>query len=199
MGGMMTAEKATDWSRWSIPPDEGYTVDDLLTLDLPPHTELIDGSFVFMAPQRSFHSLMIDHLVQSLRAACPDRLRVRREMVVKLSDQTALEPDVLVVKADRAGDHDLVIYGSDDVVLAVETMSPSSRERDRDTKPHKYAGVGVPYFWRIEQDGDQRYVGYTYELDRQDGRDRPTGTHVNRLTIDRPFPVDIDLTEVDRL
>lgn len=195
----MTAEQKSDGSRWPVPPEGGYTVDDLLTLDLPRHTELIDGSFVFMAPQRNFHSLMNDHLVQTLRAACPAHLTVRREMAVQLSDQTALEPDVLVIKADRAGDHDLVIYAADDVVLAIETMSPSSRERDRDTKPHKYAGVGIPYFWRIERDDDQRYVAYTYDLDQQDGRYRPTGTFVNHLTTDTPFPVDIDLTEVDRL
>lgn len=195
----MTAEQTTDKPQWPVPPEDGYTVDDLLTLDLPPHTELIDGSFVFVAPQRNFHSLMNDHLVQMLRAACPGQLLVRREMTVQLTERTALEPDVLVIKADRAGDHDLVIYGSDDVVLAIETMSPSSEERDRDTKPHKYAGVGIPHFWRIERDGDQRYVAYTYELDQQDGRYRSTGTYVNRLTADQPFPVDIDLTEVDRL
>jgi len=196
---MMTAEQASDKPSWPVPPVGGYTVDDLLTLDLPRHTELIDGSFVFMAPQRSFHSLTNDHLVQTLRAACPAHLTARREMAVKLSDQTALEPDVLVVRADRVGGRDQVIFESEDVVLVVETMSPSSEERDRDTKPHKYAGVGIPYFWRIESDGDQRTVAYTYELDQQDGRYRPIGTYVNRLTADQPFLVDIDLTEVDRL
>ena len=86
-----------------------------------------------------------------------------------------------------------------DVLVVVETVSPSSQERDRDTKPHKYAGVGIPYFWRIERDGDQRYVGYTFELDQENDRYRPTGSYVNRLTTDSPFPLDIDLTEVDRL
>ena len=195
----MTAEQTSDKPSWPLPPEGGYTVDDLLTFDLPRHTELIDGSFVFMAPQRNFHSLMNDYLVQTLRAACPAHLTARREMAVKLSDQTVLEPDVLVIKVDRVGGRDQMIFESDDVVLAIETMSPSSRERDRDTKPHKYAGVGIPYFWRIESEGDQRSVAYTYELDQQDGRYRPTGTFVNRLTIDLPFPVDIDLTEVDRL
>lgn len=38
---------------WRVPPREGCTVEDLLTLpDLPPHTELIDGSLVFVRPQR---------------------------------------------------------------------------------------------------------------------------------------------------
>lgn len=57
----MTAEplaesNATPGCRWPVPPRDGYTVDDLFTLpDLPPHTELIDGSLVFVSPQRYFH------------------------------------------------------------------------------------------------------------------------------------------------
>ncbi|MEU1328286.1 hypothetical protein ABZ450_36085, partial [Streptomyces microflavus] len=31
--------------------------------DLPPHTQLIDGSLVFVSPQRLFHSTVIDLLV----------------------------------------------------------------------------------------------------------------------------------------
>lgn len=44
----MTAEPITGHSsRWPVPPQDGYTVDDLFTLpDLPPHTELLDGSLV---------------------------------------------------------------------------------------------------------------------------------------------------------
>ncbi|MDQ0763417.1 hypothetical protein QFZ32_003538 [Streptomyces canus] len=38
--------------RWPIPPPEGWTADDLDRIPgLPPHTELIDGSLVFMSPQ----------------------------------------------------------------------------------------------------------------------------------------------------
>lgn len=46
-----------DGSSWPVPPPDGYTVDDFFTLDLPPHTELIDGSLVFVSPQRAFHTL----------------------------------------------------------------------------------------------------------------------------------------------
>ncbi len=37
--------------RRPVPPQDGYSVDDLYTLpDLPPHTELLDGSLVFASP-----------------------------------------------------------------------------------------------------------------------------------------------------
>ena len=194
----MTAEQ-TDGPRWPRPPEQGYTIDDLLTRDLPPHTELIDGSLVMVPPQRNFHGVMIDHLVQSLRTARPTGLKIRREMVVVLSDQTALEPDVLVLREDRVSGPDQVTFRPADLVLAIEVVSPSSQERDRDTKPHKYAGAGIPHYWRIERESDGRFVAYTFDLDRELSRYRPTGTFINRLITDLPFAVDIDLTEADRL
>ncbi len=68
-------------SRWPVPPLDGYTVDDLFTLpDLPPHTQLIDGSLVFVSPQRLFHSTTIDLLVTGLRSTAPAEVKVRRQM-----------------------------------------------------------------------------------------------------------------------
>lgn len=195
----MTAESQIDQPRWPRPPEAGYTVDDLFELpDLPPHTELIDGSLVFMAPQRNFHSLMIDHLVHTLRQCAPAMYRVRREMAVVLSRQTVLEPDVAVLWAGSVTGPDQASFRPEDVVLAVEVESPSSVERDRDTKPHKYAGVGIRYFWRIEREGC-RIVAHTYELDRESGRYTAARSYVNQLTVDEPFPVSMDLTEADRL
>ncbi len=195
----MTVEQQVAQPRWPRPPEGGYTVDDLFTLpDLPPHTELIDGSLVFMAPQRNFHSLMNTVLETALRHAAPDGLRVRREMLVILSDQSGVEPDILAVQSSADGGPEQTTYRPDDVVLAVEVASPSSIERDRDTKPHKYAGVGIPYFWRIERDGD-RIVAFTFELDPEFAGYRQTGAFVDQLSVDQPFPVSVDLTEADRL
>lgn len=43
---------------WLRPPPGGFTADDLDRLrDLPPHTELIDGSLVFASRQTRFHLL----------------------------------------------------------------------------------------------------------------------------------------------
>ena len=186
--------------RWPNPPQDGYSSEAFLALsDLPPHTELIDGSLVFMAPQRDIHGVMIDVVTQVLRAAAPTELRVRREMALVLSEGTTVEPDVAVVTAESVRGADQTSYRPDDVVLAIEVSSPSSLERDRDTKPHKYAGAGIRYYWRIERKDAGRLVAYTYELDDDLGTYRHTGTHVNKVTVDDPFPVTIDLTESERL
>ncbi|MGW1377570.1 Uma2 family endonuclease [Streptomyces sp. NPDC002446] len=194
----MTAEIA---HHWPVPPQDGYTVDDLLTLpDLPPHTELIDGSLVFVSPQRNFHSTVVDLLVNGLRRTVPPELRVRREMTVVIDKRNGPEPDVLVVRATSVRNQHQTYYQVRDVMLAVEVVSPESEARDLDTKPHKYANAGIPYFWRVEMAGpDERPVVHAFELDRDARLYSSVGVHHNRLKLSAPFDIDIDLTAIDEL
>ncbi|MEU2763432.1 Uma2 family endonuclease [Streptomyces sp. NPDC007094] len=193
----MTAEPTTAHSsRWPVPPQDGYTVDDLFTLpDLPPHTELIDGSLVFVSPQRDFHSTMIDLLMTGLRSTAPPEVKVRREMTVVLDRRNAPEPDVSVVRTEAITGLDLTRYQAADVLLAVEVVSPDSEARDREAKPHKYATAGIPHFWLVEMTGtDQHPVVRVYELDPVTKAYALTGIHHDRLKTGVPFPVDVDIS-----
>ncbi|MEU6587136.1 Uma2 family endonuclease [Nocardia sp. NPDC046763] len=158
----MTVEPFPQWLR---PPPGGFVAVDLDRLpDLPPHTELIDGSLVFASPQAKFHRLANILLDAGLRRHVPADMRVRGEMTVTLDRDQRPEPDVIVVRADRDGDHGLTGYQADDVVLVVEIVSPESRTRDRERKPQLYARAGISHFWRVEN-VDGRPVVYVYELD----------------------------------
>ncbi|MFD7746932.1 Uma2 family endonuclease [Streptomyces sp. NPDC059698] len=193
----MTAEPTTAHSsRWPVPPQDGYTVDDLFTLpDLPPHTELIDGSLVFVSPQRDFHSTMIDLLVMGLRTTAPPEVKVRREMTVVLDRRNGPEPDVSVIRSEAVTGPDVTRYQAADVLLAVEVVSPDSEARDREAKPHKYATAGIPHFWLVEMTGtDQHPVVRVYELDPVTKAYALTGIHHDRLKTGVPFPVDIDVS-----
>lgn len=93
----MGAEPLPDWLR---PPPQGFMADDLDRLPgLPPHTELIDGSLVFVSPQSKFHALVIFLLMSRLSSAAPSAMRVRNQMTITLDDRQRLEPDVLIVDA----------------------------------------------------------------------------------------------------
>lgn len=192
-------------SKWPVPPEDGYTVDDFFTLDdLPPHTELIDGSLVFVSPQRDFHTLVMDLLVNGLRQHVPEHLRVRREMAVVLGRRNAPEPDVVVVKAEAITGRRQTRHEAADVLLAVEVVSPESedrdRDRDRDTKPHKYAAAGIEHFWLVEMTGEEdRPMVITYELDPVNKTYVSTGVHHDRLKLSSPYDIDIDLTAIDEL
>jgi Uma2 family endonuclease len=185
---------------WPTPPVGGYTADDLDRIaDLPPHTELIDGSLVFVSPQKAFHTLTLDVLVAGLRLAAPPHLRVRREMSVMLGVRQRPEPDIIVVGANAGTGTDQTAYEADAVVLTVEVVSPDSEERDRERKPQLYAKAGIMHFWRVEDSGDGKPVVYVYELDPATHAYAITGIHHNQLKLGVPFDIDIDLTEVDRL
>ncbi|MGW0789029.1 Uma2 family endonuclease [Streptomyces sp. NPDC002911] len=193
----MTAEPITGHSSgWPAPPQDGYTVDDLFTLpDLPPHTELLDGSLVLVGPQRDFHSTIIDLLTAGLRRSAPPELKARREMTVVLDRRNAPEPDVCVVRAEAVTGRELTRFEAADMVLAVEVVSPDSEARDRETKPHKYAIAGIEHFWLVEMTGTDRHpVVRVYELDPVTKAYALTGIHHDRLKTGVPFPVDLDIS-----
>ncbi|TGB06925.1 Uma2 family endonuclease [Streptomyces sp. MZ04] len=182
--------------RWPVPPQDGYTVNDLFTLpDLPPHTELIDGSLVFVSPQRYFHSTMTDLLVTGLRGTVPETLKVRREMTVELDPRNGPEPDISLVRTEAVTGMEQTRFAATDVLLAVEVVSPDSESRDRDTKPRKYAAAGIPNFWLVEMtDANQHPVVRVYELDPLSKTYVLTGIHHDQLKIPVPYDIDVDIS-----
>jgi Uma2 family endonuclease len=188
-----TAERGC---RWPVPPPDGYTVDDLSTVpDLPPHTELIDGSLIFVSPQRYFHSIVIDLLVAGLRRTVPKKLKVVREMTVVLDRRNGPEPDICLVRSDAVTSREQTRFAAADVLLAIEVVSPDSEARDRLTKPGKYAAAGIRYFWLVETEGaDHHPVVHTYQLDPVTRAYVSTGVHSHQLDLTVPFDIHIDIT-----
>ncbi len=184
---------------WIFPPAEGFTAADLDHMpQLPAHTELIDGSLVFVSPQASFHSLMLFLLERELRRFCPAHLRVRREMSVVLGLRQRPEPDLVILRAEAVQGTSETAYEASDVLLVVEVVSPDSEERDRKRKPQLYAEAGIAHFWRIENQSDRPTV-YVYELDPATTSYALTGIYHDRLKLSVPIEIDIDLTEIDAL
>ncbi|GAA1291688.1 hypothetical protein Psi02_36290 [Planotetraspora silvatica] len=184
---------------WLFPPPGGFTADDLDHLpDLPAHTELVDGSLVFVSPQASFHGLIITVLENGLRRTVPADLRVRREMSVILGLRQRPEPDVVVIRATADLGPDVTAYQAAEAVLTVEVVSPDSETRDRERKPQLYAAAGIRHFWRVEQNDGLPTV-YVYELDPATGAYALMGIHHDKLRLSVPFEIDIDLTEIDAL
>lgn len=193
----MTADPTPTGGRalgWPVPPPGGYFAEDLDHLsDLPPHTQLIDGSLVFVSPQMMFHLMVVTFLHVQLMRQAPEDLRCVREMTVSLGLRQRPEPDVMVVDAAAVDGLDQTTFRPDDVRLAVEVVSPDSVERDRHRKPQLYAEAGIPVFWRVEN-VDGRAVVYAYELDPATRKYAPVGIHHDRLRVGVPFGIDLDLT-----
>lgn len=191
---LMSVEPLPDWA---IPPYEGFVAEDLDRLPgLPPHTELIDGTLVFVSPQALFHMNMISLLQYALRALAPAGFKVRREMTVNLGPRQRPEPDLIVTRSAGDRDRRQTSFQPEDVLLAIEVVSPESEERDKNRKPSLYAEAGIPHFWLIE-DAEPSPVVHVYELIPDARTYKLTGTYRKRLELSVPFPIDIDLTKVD--
>ncbi|MGW7066572.1 Uma2 family endonuclease [Streptomyces sp. NPDC054855] len=187
-----------DQDEWPRPPEGGWTADDLDELpNLPPHTELLDGSLIFVSPQTAFHMRTIRLLENSLLDQAPDEFDVFREFTITLNRRNRPEPDVLVVRtgADLGPKETRLL--PEDVVVAVEVVSEDSEDRDREVKPRKYAQAGIPHYWLVEQNRGLPVV-YVYELDPVARSYSLAGIFHDRLKLTVPFPLDVDLTTLSR-
>ncbi|PRX99056.1 Uma2 family endonuclease [Allonocardiopsis opalescens] len=188
----MTAEPLPDWF---FPPPGGWTAEDLdrLPPEAPDHIELIDGALVVMSPHRTFHSRVMWRLAAALDAAAPVGVGVDIEVTVRLAKRQRPEPDVVVFTERRPEEANRTYHLPEEVLLVIEIVSAESEERDRETKPLKYAKAGIRHFWRIEEEEHDRPAVYVYELDAATERYVPTAIVRDRLKLDVPFPLDIDV------
>ncbi|MFF8934909.1 Uma2 family endonuclease [Streptomyces paradoxus] len=192
---MSVAPKASK-PTWPTPPEGGWTADDLDRLpNLPPHTELIDGSLVFVSPQTIFHERAIDFFKWQLQSLAPADLEVFREFTIDLDRQNRPEPDVVVVRGDVVEDPDQTRFPAGAVLLAIEVVSEDSVSRDRETKPLKYARAKIPHYWRVENENGRAAV-HVFELEPTTGAYTGINIFRERMKVDVPFPADLDLTQI---
>ncbi|MGW1592349.1 Uma2 family endonuclease [Streptomyces sp. NPDC002343] len=190
---MSVAPKAS--ASWPTPPKGGWTADDLDRLpNLPPHTELIDGSLVFVSPQTFFHSRTVSFFEWQLQSLAPTDLEVVREFTIDIDRQNRPEPDVVVVRAEEVTPNE-TRFPAESVVLAIEVVSEDSVSRDRETKPLKYARAKIPHYWRVENENGRAAV-HVFELEPTTGTYTSTGIFRERMKLDVPFALDLDLTQI---
>ena len=178
---------------WMCPPRvEGWLADDLDHLpEAPRHTELIDGTLVFMMfPRRVWHGRVVTALQSALTEHAPAGVETEWAMTIRLDDRTRLEPDILVSAAPYEPDR--TFYPPDQVVLVVEVVSLESAYRDRMVKPRKYAEAGIAHFWLVE-DADGSPVVHAHELNEPTRSYVLTAIHRHELHTTMPFPLKLDL------
>ncbi|MFI2375869.1 Uma2 family endonuclease [Streptomyces sp. NPDC018964] len=187
-----------DAYEWPRPPEGGWVADDLDELpNLPRRTELLDGILVLASPQTRFHARTVSLLDRALDEQAPEECAVYSSFTVTLDRRNRPEPDVLVARAGADEGPKGTRLLPQDVFLAVEVVSEDSEERDREVKPRKYAKAGIPHYWRVEAN-EWLPVVHVYERDPATQAYGPVGIFRDRLKLTVPFPVDIDLTAVDR-
>jgi len=107
--------------------------------------ELIGGQLVVAEPQGSDHATAVGAADDALRAILPAGWIVRAQMPVALDDESAPEPDLVVVPGIRAAYRE---SHPAHPALAVE-VADSSLEFDRQHKGSLYARAGVQDYWIV--------------------------------------------------
>jgi Uma2 family endonuclease len=127
-----------------------YRTADFLLLPEGERVELLKGRLIESPCPAPLHQIVALELAIRLRRIADARgdVLLTAPMDVVLSDHTALQPDVLLLRA--ANRHRLRdrIYGPVD--LAVEVLSPSTNRRDRIEKLALYAEYGVCEYWIVD-------------------------------------------------
>jgi Uma2 family endonuclease len=165
-------------------------VDDLDALpDDGNRYELLDGMLLVSPAPRWAHQEAIHVLTTLLRAARPPDLRVvSAPFEWRGSEQTALQPDVLVARYAALVAVPDSRYLVERPLLAVEVLSPTTQRIDRLSKLSAYEDFGVPSYWLVDPDPDDPSVT---ALELVEGRYAKVAYVVgaDEWTAERPFQV----------
>jgi Uma2 family endonuclease len=177
-----------------VPPAGGWTTDDLDALPEDGlRRELLDGVLLVSPSPTDIHQIIAARLMVALEETCPRDLQVTQAVEVRIGPRRSFIPDVLVA-TDAAASRRARYYSPQEVVLAVEVVSPTSQSMDRVMKPVLYAKAGIPYYWLVETDGG--LTVHTYKLEFQDEVYQPSGTFTRAIKIDDPWRIEIPLARL---
>ncbi len=132
------------------PRGRAFTRADLEAMPDDGHRyELIDGVLIVSPAPRIVHQEFVLGLTLVLNAALPKGLRLLFPPVdVALSDDTVIQPDLIVAPRDAFTEKDLPVAP----LLAVEVLSPSTRGMDLLLKKDRLERAGCGHYWVIDPD-----------------------------------------------
>jgi Uma2 family endonuclease len=111
------------------------------------------------------------------------------DLSLEVNRRNEPRPDVVVVRAEHANRSPVPVKDS---LLAVEVISPGSGLRDTHTKVRVYASAGIADYLIIHPLADPDVVLMHYRL-TDAGEYDLLATTTGEFTIDRPYPIKIDL------
>jgi Uma2 family endonuclease len=138
-----------------VVPATKLTYADYAAIDDGRRYELIDGELILYPARTPGHQSIVGNILfafdRHLRGDCGGVLMAPLDVVV--SDHTVLQPDVIVIKEERAA-----IVGPANLAgppnLIVEIVSDDTRDRDEIIKPPIYAHFGVDEYWIADPENE---------------------------------------------
>jgi Uma2 family endonuclease len=167
-------------------PRRPLTRADLDTMPDDGHRyELIDGVLIVSPAPRIRHQDAVAAMHLLLHEACPPDLKILfAPLDVALSDDTVMQPDLLVAPRGDFTEQDLPTAP----LLAVEVLSPSTRAFDLLLKKDRLQRAGCRHYWVVDPDvpaiSTWMLVNGVYE-------ESGSATGDETLALTAPFPVQI--------
>jgi Uma2 family endonuclease len=171
---------------------ERLSLDDWIALpeDDSHHVELVEGVLQVSPKPVTNHQRVALRLGIQLERLLPPELETLLEVdvvIVSGSVATVRSPDAVVVQSSLA-DTNPARYRAEDLLVAVEILSPGSSRTDKVVKFAEYAEAGIPSYWLIDVEppvsmSTYRLINGEYELDAE-GADKVVVASPAPLTID---------------
>ncbi|MEU4739635.1 Uma2 family endonuclease [Actinosynnema sp. NPDC023658] len=173
--------------------------DHLLTLEewdaLPEyeshHVELVDGVLLVAPKPAPKHQVAMANLRSCLKDQLPAGVVAILDVNVLIDPGpplTVRAPDLVVVRAERYWEHPKR-FNPEDLLLAVEIVSPGTRRTDHMFKPIEYATVGIPHYWLVELDEPITLTAFSLVA----GRYKEIARGTVEVRVPSPFPITVDL------
>jgi Uma2 family endonuclease len=178
-------------------PDHLLTLEEFIQLpeDNSRRYELQEGVLIGSPRATPFHQQVMVHLAMGLYHQLPPEWRavVGTEVVIEPGFPATVRAPNLVIVPTEVVKANPPRFTADEVLVAVEIISPGSRRTDTTTKPNEYADAGIPYYWVIDLDEPLSLAAY-HQAGVFGYQEAPAVTRV--FETKEPFPLRIDLTEL---
>jgi Uma2 family endonuclease len=174
-------------------PDHLLSLEDWAALpeDTTHRYEVAEGVLQVSPRPVSNHQRAVLKLGSQLERQVPGELEVLPEVEVVLFEDfptTVRVPDLVVVPA-KVAQTNPARYTADDVVLAIEVMSPGSVRTDNVTKLDEYAKAGIEQYWIVDIDEPATLTVYRLI----DGDYRRFDETSETLRVRTPTPLTVDV------
>jgi Uma2 family endonuclease len=168
---------------------------DALPEDDSAHYELQEGVLVVSPKPARKHQKAMTRLAAQLESQCPPGWEAIAdfEVLVQAGAPTTIRaPDVVVTRTGGSESR----APADEVLLAVEIISPGSRNVDLHLKPFEYADTGIPHYWVVDLDPPAPSITVFGLGAPGDGYVESQRGITGKLVVTEPFPLTIDIARL---
>ncbi len=158
----------------------------------PAKYECLDGKLITSPREAMFAIWTLGKHLEPAAAECGHLFYLTVNLLLDV--QKWIELDFVVLKRSGRG---RTWIPPEDVLLAGECVSPSSKQNDHVNKPARCAAVGIPYFMRVEVAySDGRVNVVLLRLDNGEYRPHSRGSEAEVFETDLPLPLSFNPAEL---